>query len=136
MKVREGICSKGVLCKCHKSLFGILKPFKTRPFFSENLQKIFIKFSENLNRLDKTFPKIYICWGIVGDTNITNFHQFLSIFTNFHGILLTGSTRRFRKYIYVGVKSRFQFCQFEPGKNGGGVAKCYLGKCPKVDQLW
>ena len=38
------------------------------------------KCSENLNGLVKTIPKIYICWGIVSDTNFTNFHQFSPIF--------------------------------------------------------
>ena len=66
-----------------------------------------------LNGLVKTIPKIYICWGIVGDTNLTNFHKFSPIITNFHQFLdqfsengqkiLTGSTRWFQKYIYVWV---------------------------------
>ena len=33
---------------------------------------------------DETFLKKYICWGIVGDANFTNFHQFSPIFANFH----------------------------------------------------
>ena len=84
---------------------------------------IFWKYSENVNGLDKTIPNIYVCRGIVGNTNFTNFHKFSPIFTNFDGILSLGLTRRFRKYIYVGVKSWFhwfQFCPVELGKNGGG----------------
>ena len=87
---------------------------------------IFWKCSENLNGLNKMIPKIYICWGIVGDTNFTHFHQFLPIFTDFHQFwwqLSICLTRRFQKYIYVGVKSQFQFCPFQLGKIGGGVRK-------------
>jgi len=81
--------------------------------FSPIFWPIFWKYSENVNGLDKMIPKIYICWGIVGYTNFTNFHQFSPIFTIFHQFsdqfsenvqkILLGSTRRFQKYIYVGV---------------------------------
>ena len=73
-----------------------------------NFQKIFGKFSENLNGLNKMIPKIYICWGIVADTNfqkiMKNVWNFLDKFHQFCGIILMGSTRRFQKYIYVWVK--------------------------------
>ena len=109
----------------------------------------FHKFSqilENLYGLDETFLKIYICWGILGDTNFTNFHQFSPIFTNFHQFsdqfseniqkILTGLTRRFQKYIYVGVKSRFQFRPFELSKTGGGGGrKLFSRKLPESDLL-
>ena len=70
----------------------------------------------------------------------TNFHQFSPIFANFDGILSIGSTRRFRKYIYVivGVKSKILFCPFQLGKiegGGWGVIKCYLGKCRCLDPV-
>ena len=61
----------------------------------------------NIDRLNEMIPKICICWGIEADTNfhqlspiITNYHHF---FTNFNGLILMGSTRRFQKYIYVWV---------------------------------
>ena len=55
------------------------------------------KLSENLDGLDQMILKIYICLGIVGDTNFTNFQQlspiFQTNFTNIYGVISTGSMR-------------------------------------------
>ena len=52
------------------------------PIFT-NFYQFLVQFSKNAQKikgLDKTIPKIYICWGIVGDTNFSNFQQFSPIF--------------------------------------------------------
>ena len=66
----------------------------------------------NLNRLDKTISKKYICLGIVGDTNFTNFQQFSDQFSENVQKLLTGSTRQFQKYICWGIVGDTNFTNF------------------------
>ena len=48
-------------------------------FYFHHLSQLFGLISPNLGcntiRLDKTIPKIYICWGIVADTNLWKFYE-------------------------------------------------------------
>ena len=109
-----------------------LNSLPTVNLWSTHLQKLsniyLQKCSENLKGLDKTIPKIYICWGIVGDTNLTNFHQFSVQFHQFHGILSTGLTRQFLIYIYIlGSNPDFSFAHLNRAK------LCVCGGYPQGD---
>ena len=87
----------------------------------KKLSNIYLqKCSENLNGLDKTIPNIYICWGIIADTNFTNFHQVSPIFTNFRQFSpnLMAYYRLARqddsKYIYMlGSNPNLSFANFK-----------------------
>ena len=96
----------------------LYRPWTPWSMHLKKLSNIYLqKCSENLNRLDKTIPKIYICWGIVGDTNFTNFHPFSPIFMAYYWPALRDDS----KTIYMlGSNPNFSFAHLNWAKLGTG----------------